>query len=124
MTFRNGTDYAKIELTVATLPALKVHNIPEENGEGEIPPNLANATMLLIDLHKANGDLGWLSDMVRDAEYGVKPQSDERYVNLISHMTPDAAQQTLEAFQDNTTPDNMTQDEKIIHADLLAIVTN
>lgn len=127
MTFKIGTDYAKIELTVATLPALKVHQIPEQNGEGEIPPNLANATMLLIDLHKANGDLAWIADMVHDAEFGQRPASpvqrhDERYVNLLGHLTSNAAKEVLEAFQDTVNPDNMNQDEQDIHTDLLRII--
>lgn len=98
MTFRIGTDFAKIELTVATLPSLKVHTIPEENGEGEIPPNLANATMLLIDLHKANGDLAWVADMVHDSETTQRSTLD---VELFHFMPPSAAEEIMESMKES-----------------------
>ena len=37
------------------------------DGAGEIPPNLARATLELIAIHAANGDLDWIMDMVNDA---------------------------------------------------------
>lgn len=43
---------------------------------GEIPANLARLTETVIGLHKANGDLMWVGDMVVEAEkspYGVLP---------------------------------------------------
>lgn len=35
---------------------------------GIIPTNLAELTNMIISIHRANGDLSWLADVVADAE--------------------------------------------------------
>ena len=65
MAYRSGTDFAKVETTVGTLPAIREHTV---DSIGEIPPNLAAMTMLLLMLHRVNGDLAWVADMVAEVE--------------------------------------------------------
>ena len=36
--------------------------------DGEIPPYLAAETMRILELHRLNGDLGWVKDMIHDLE--------------------------------------------------------
>lgn len=51
--------------------------------QGLIPDALTKLTYMVIALHQANGDLAWLADMVRDAEFNpesVKSEIDiEKY---------------------------------------------
>lgn len=35
---------------------------------GDIPENLATLTMQLLEIHRQNGDLGWVNDMLIDLE--------------------------------------------------------
>ncbi len=75
MAFQVGTRQGKVELTVGTLPSLKVGVLETV---GEVPPNLASAAQLLIELFKANGDLAWLMDMVAEAESdSISPRSSQ-----------------------------------------------
>lgn len=37
---------------------------------GEIPENLVKLSMFVLAAHRANGDLAWLCDMVRETERG------------------------------------------------------
>lgn len=63
---------------------LELHNVSvsltsvtlDEDDQGLIPPNLARVAETIIGVLKANGDLLWLADEVRDAincEIGVLP---------------------------------------------------
>lgn len=55
---------------------LEIHNAAitvtslrlDADDHGRIPDNLAKLTETLIGLHKANGDLSWLLDLVGEAE--------------------------------------------------------
>ncbi len=111
MAFRVGTNHAKVELTVGTLPSLKVHVIDNESGPGEIPPNLANATQLLIDLHKANGDLAWVSDMVTEAEVEQDAITGKQEARDLFHfMRPSVAEEIMESIReshDGQVPDSL-----------------
>lgn len=68
MGWRSGTSHAKIDTVVGTLPAIKEHVLEDDSTNGEIPPNLASMTMLLLAVHAANGDLAWVSDMLHEME--------------------------------------------------------
>ncbi|MEI6283297.1 MAG: hypothetical protein WCP82_11400 [Alphaproteobacteria bacterium] len=92
MGWRAGTSHAKIDTVVGTLPAIKEHLIDADNGIGEIPPNLATMTQLLLAIHASNGDLAWVSDMLDEME-GVS--IDARTEIVFDNLTPDAARQML-----------------------------
>lgn len=115
MAFRHGTDIAKVEYTVATLPPSKVHVC---ESSGEIPPNLADISNLVIEAHRANGDLAWLSDMIGEAEEAA---FNAKYEALLGHITPEAAKVILEAVDHNINPVKCGSNQTDIREDLLAI---
>ncbi|TXH08097.1 MAG: hypothetical protein E6R03_18505 [Hyphomicrobiaceae bacterium] len=130
MGWRSGTDFAKIDVTVGTLPPVREHVIPAEEGVGQIPPNLATMTMLLLAIHASNDDLAWVADMVREMEddralaardeactgplaHTVRNERDpgaveteKRYEMLFAHVTPDAARQIAESITDAESADD------------------
>jgi hypothetical protein len=56
----------KLEVTHPNVQARAVQFADDDHGR--VPDNLAELTMTIIALHKANGDTGWLVDMVHDAD--------------------------------------------------------
>jgi len=60
-------DITKLEVgsvNVTVRPA----NFEGAEDRGRIPDNLADLTLTVIALHRANGDMGWLHDMVAEAD--------------------------------------------------------
>ena len=43
-------------------------NIVRVEVAGEIPEELAAETMRILEIHRLNGDLGWVKDMIHDLE--------------------------------------------------------
>jgi hypothetical protein len=130
MAWRSGTDFAKIDVTVGTLPPVREHVIPSDEGVGQIPPNLASMTMLLLAIHASNDDLAWVADMIRELEEDAALDArdsactgplahtvcnerdpgavatEKRYDMLFAHVTPDAARQILESIMDVESADS------------------
>lgn len=52
-----------------------------------IPPNLATATLALLELHRRNGDLAWVGDMLLQMERGPLSPSD---LDVIERAMEDA----------------------------------
>lgn len=50
--------------------------VPVEDEESAIPPNLTNATLALLEIHRQNRDLAWVGDMVIEMERGPLSPSD------------------------------------------------
>ena len=50
--------------------------VPVEDEESAIPPNLATATLALLEIHRQNRDLAWVGDMVIEMERGPLSPSD------------------------------------------------
>lgn len=61
--------------------------VPVEDDESMIPPNLATATLALLELHRRNGDLAWVGDMLIQMERGPLSPSD---LDVIERAMEDA----------------------------------
>lgn len=64
----------KLELANVTFSVRPI-NLSEDD-HGRIPDKLAEATFTLLHVHKANGDLAWVGDMVSEMEQGFQPGND------------------------------------------------
>lgn len=104
MVFVVGTNPGKIDFTVNTLPPVKVYSC--KDGIGEIPPNLADLSILLIEIHSINGDLGWLSDMIHESECARGTET-SKYHALTGHIPPSAAEEIATSIKDTYTPEEV-----------------
>lgn len=60
--------------------------VPIEEEESAIPPNLANATLALLEIHRRNRDLAWVGDMVVGLERG---SDDPSIREAVERIVPD-----------------------------------
>lgn len=66
-------EISKLEVHAASVGVKSVAVNP-----GRVPDNLAQLGLTVIGLFKANGDLGWLDDMIREAEAGPDDEETEQ----------------------------------------------
>jgi|ETNvirnome_2_130_1030620.scaffolds.fasta_scaffold02345_7 hypothetical protein len=60
----NKIELAHVELGIRTV---------DTPSPGRIPDRLSEATMTLLQVHAANGDLAWVGDMCNELEHGIVP---------------------------------------------------